>query len=213
MALVGIGVQTRTDSALHTSPVRCSNSSLITKHITATPHNSAGQTVEKTQLHLKEHRYKTKRKNKGPRGRLNHAPLTLDFLNINKRGPTAAKRHWIKGKTVELNHPIYYKDVLTSEWKSANLWCWGCWFVFILAEQKKAVDCIKSHKAQGWPRSSSENHEHSPRSTKGESLTRYCPPLSVRKAQTRNVQLLTTDRPMSQNILLLYIENLTVSKI
>lgn len=126
MALVGIGVQTRTDSALHTSPVRCSNSSLITKHITATPHNSAGQTVEKTQLHLKKLTYKTKRKNKGPRGRIQCAPLTLDFLNINKRGPTAAKSHWIKGKTVELNHPIYYKDVLTSEWKSANVWCWGC---------------------------------------------------------------------------------------
>lgn len=128
MALVGIGVQTRTNSALHTSPVRCSNSSLITKHITATPHNSAGQTVvEKTQSHLKEHSYKTKRKNKGPRGRIQCAPLTLDFLNINKRGPTATKRHWIKEKkTVELNHPIYYKDVLTSEWKSANVWCLGC---------------------------------------------------------------------------------------
>lgn len=84
---------------LLTSPVRCRNSSLITKHITATPHDSAGQTVvEKTQSHLKEHSYKTKRKNKGPRGRIQCAPLTLDFLNINKRGPTATKRHWIKKK-------------------------------------------------------------------------------------------------------------------
>lgn len=98
MALVGIGVQTRTDSALHMSPVRCSNSSLITKHITATPHHSAGQTVEKMQSHLKEHSYKIKRKNKGPRGRIQCTPLTLHFLNINKRPTTAAERHWIKEK-------------------------------------------------------------------------------------------------------------------
>lgn len=60
MALVGIGVQTGTASALHTSPVRCSNSSLLTKHITATPHNSAGQTVEKTQSHHKNTAIKQK---------------------------------------------------------------------------------------------------------------------------------------------------------
>lgn len=106
MALVGIGVQTRADSALLMSPVRCSNSSLITKHITATPHNSAGQTVvEKTQAQLKEHIYKTKRKNKGLRGRTHCAPLTLHFLNINKRRTTAAKRHWIKREKCGMESP------------------------------------------------------------------------------------------------------------
>lgn len=149
MALVGIGVQTRTDSALHTSPVRCSNSSLITKHITATPHNPAGQrVVEKTQSHLKEHSYKTKRKNKGPRSRIQCAPLTLDFLNINKRGPTAAERHWIKGKNCGIKSPYILQGCVNIRMEVSKSIVLGMLICFYYRRTQKAVDCIKSHKAQ-----------------------------------------------------------------
>lgn len=38
---------------------------------------------------------------------------------------TKAQRHGVLEKTVDLNQPIYYKDVKTSEWKSANILCWA----------------------------------------------------------------------------------------
>ena len=44
MALMAL-LQTRTDNAPHMSPLRCSNSLHMVKHITAAPHNAAGQTV------------------------------------------------------------------------------------------------------------------------------------------------------------------------
>jgi hypothetical protein len=41
---------------------------------------------------------------KTPRDGLNNALLTLNFLNINKKGTTRAEEHWIiEKKTVELN--------------------------------------------------------------------------------------------------------------
>lgn len=42
-----------------------------------------------------------------------------------------AQRHGVLGKTVDLNQPIYYKNVKTSEWKSANILCWAHGFVSI----------------------------------------------------------------------------------
>ena len=36
----------------------------------------------------------------------------------------AAERHWVM-KTAVWNQPIYFKNVLTSEWKSENMLCWG----------------------------------------------------------------------------------------
>lgn len=38
------------------------------------------------------------------------------FLNANEAGTTAAERHWTV-KKAELNQPVYYKNILTSEWK------------------------------------------------------------------------------------------------
>ena len=52
-----------------------------------------------------------------PRNILHNALLTLNFLNVNEKGTTAAEKHWIVEKTTELNQPIYFKDVLTSQWK------------------------------------------------------------------------------------------------
>jgi hypothetical protein len=57
---------------------------------------------------------------------------------------------------------------------------------------------------------SSENLATGPERAQ-KSLTSHCLPLPARKAWTRNVQFLTTDRPMSQKSLLLYVENLSVS--
>lgn len=49
-----------------------------------------------------------------PRHRLHSALLTLKFLKYVK-GPTTSERHWIAGKTAELNQPAYFKYVFTSE--------------------------------------------------------------------------------------------------
>ena len=57
-----------------------------------------------------------------PRNRYHNALLTLNSLNANEKGTTAAERHWIVDKkTTELNQPIYFKDVLISEWKPGHV--------------------------------------------------------------------------------------------
>ena len=45
-----------------------------------------------------------------PRNILYNALLTLNFLNANEKGTTGAERHWIIGKTKELNQ-IHFKDI------------------------------------------------------------------------------------------------------
>lgn len=40
--------------------------------------------------------------------------LTLNILNVSEKGTTVAERQWIIEK-LELNQPIYYKDMLTPE--------------------------------------------------------------------------------------------------
>jgi hypothetical protein len=44
--------------------------------------------------------------------------LDLNFLNANEQNPTTAERHWIIEKNARINQPIYYKDVLISDWKT-----------------------------------------------------------------------------------------------
>ena len=80
---------------------------------------------------------KQKGTTKTPRDRLHNALLTLNFLNANEEGTTAAERHWIIEKTAELNQPIYFKDVLTSEWKPGYVLHWGRGFAFISAGEEK----------------------------------------------------------------------------
>ena len=50
---------------------------------------------------------------------------------------TAAERHGIIEKhSTELNQPVYFKDVLTSEWKPEYVLHWGKGFPFISIEEK-----------------------------------------------------------------------------
>ena len=42
------------------------------------------------------------------------------------------------GKTAELNQPIYFKDVLTSEWKSRSMLCWSRGYAFVSTGSKKS---------------------------------------------------------------------------
>ena len=41
------------------------------------------------------------------RDRLNNALLTLNFLNVNETGNTAAEKHWTLERSAELNHPNF----------------------------------------------------------------------------------------------------------
>ena len=58
---------------------------------------------------------------KTPRDRLHSALLTLIFLNDNEKGTTGVEKHWITEKSAELDQPLYFKDVLTSEWKPGDM--------------------------------------------------------------------------------------------
>lgn len=44
---------------------------------------------------------------RSPRERLNHVLLTLNFLNVNETGSTAAEKHWILERTARLKQPVY----------------------------------------------------------------------------------------------------------
>lgn len=55
------------------------------------------------------------------------------------------QRHWTTEKTAELNQPIYFKDVLLSEWKPGYVLCWGR-FCFCFHRKRKAMDIIKIDK-------------------------------------------------------------------
>ena len=70
-----------------------------------------------------------------PRNRLYNTLLTLNFLNANEKGTMTAERHWIFEKSAELNQPIYFKDVLTSQWKPGDVLHWGR--VLLLFPQEK----------------------------------------------------------------------------
>jgi hypothetical protein len=56
-----------------------------------------------------------------PSGKLHNHLLTLNFVNVNETGNTAAEKLWSLQRTDELNLPVYHKDVLTSEWKSGSV--------------------------------------------------------------------------------------------
>ena len=66
-----------------------------------------------------------------PRNWLHNALLTVNFLIANEKGRTAAERHWIMAKSAELNQPIYFKDVLTSQWKPGDVLRWGRGFELV----------------------------------------------------------------------------------
>ena len=72
-----------------------------------------------------------------PQNRLHNALLSLNFLNANKKGTKTAERHWIMEKTSELNQPVYFKDVLTSQWKPGDVLRWGRGFVLVSTGEEK----------------------------------------------------------------------------
>lgn len=80
---------------------------------------------------------KHKRVENTPRNRLYNALLTLNFLHTNEIEITAGDRQWIIEKSSELNKPVYFKDVLTSQWKSGDVLCWGRGFVLVYTGVEK----------------------------------------------------------------------------
>ena len=50
---------------------------------------------------------------------------------------TGLERHWRIGKTAELNQSVYFKDMLTSEWKPGYVLCWKRGFVFASTGEEK----------------------------------------------------------------------------
>ena len=50
---------------------------------------------------------------------------------------TVAERHWILEKSAELNQPIYFKDVLTSQWKPGDVLHWGRGFALVSTGEGK----------------------------------------------------------------------------
>ena len=72
-----------------------------------------------------------------PRNRLYNALLILNFLSANEKGTTATERHWILEKSAELNQPIYFKDVLTSQWKPGDVLHWGRGFTLVSTGEEK----------------------------------------------------------------------------
>lgn len=99
--------------------------------MTGKPCNPTGQTVVETYNCILKEVLKRKKTQQKPRGRTNSVQLTLNFLNVNEKGITAAERYWAIEKAVEFNQPIYYTDVFTSEWIPAKAFHWECGFVYI----------------------------------------------------------------------------------
>ncbi|CAO2626045.1 Gag-Pro-Pol polyprotein [Lemmus lemmus] len=83
-----------------------------------------------------------------PRNRLHSVVLTLDFLNANEKGTTAAERHWIIQKSSELNQRVYFKDVLTSQWKPGDVLLLGRDFALVSTGEEKLW--IKSKLIKIW---------------------------------------------------------------
>jgi hypothetical protein len=89
------------------------------------------QFVERSNRTLNKILNRQKGATKIPKDRLHSALLTLNFLNASEQNTTAAERHWIVGKTTELNQPVYIKDILTSEWKMGNVLLWERGYAFV----------------------------------------------------------------------------------
>ena len=64
------------------------------KHVTGIPHNPTGQTViERSNQTIKNMLNKQKGVENDPKNRLHNTLLTLNFLNANEKGTTAAERY------------------------------------------------------------------------------------------------------------------------
>ena len=61
----------------------------------------------------------------------------MNFLNVDEKGTMVAEQHWIIGKTSVLNQPLYFKDVLTSQWKPGDVLHYGRGFALISTGEEK----------------------------------------------------------------------------
>ena len=62
----------------------------------------------------------------------------MNSRNTDEKGATDAERHLIVEKnTVALNQPIYFKDLLNSEWKPEHVLCWERGFAFVSTGEEK----------------------------------------------------------------------------
>lgn len=83
--------------------------------------------------------------------------LTLNFLNVGEKKQQKLKDTGLKEtekKTEEISQSIYYKDVLTLEWKAAIVLRWGCHYAMYLQGMKKIwlpTKLIKIKSGQGKP--------------------------------------------------------------
>ena len=68
---------------------------------------------------------------------IHNALLPLNIPNANEKGTKAAERHWKIEKSAELNKPIYFKDVLTSQWKPGDVLHWGRGFALVSTGEEK----------------------------------------------------------------------------
>ncbi|KAL6085997.1 hypothetical protein STEG23_004870 [Scotinomys teguina] len=88
------------------------------KHITGLPYNPQGQgIVERANGSLKELLQKQKggiAEGYPPKNRLSLAIYTLNFLNLNDKGASAASRH--SNSTPSLYSDVKWKDVLNNQW-------------------------------------------------------------------------------------------------
>jgi hypothetical protein len=50
--------------------------------------------------------------------------MEFKVLHVNETDNKSAERHWIMGKTAEINQHIYIEDVLISELKEGNVLFW-----------------------------------------------------------------------------------------
>ena len=140
MAIVGMPAQIKTDngSAYVSKKMKCFFAYYNIKHITGIPNNPTGQAViERSNQTKRDMLSKQKKMENTHRNRFHNALLTLNFLNANEKGTTASERHWIMEKTSELNQPVYFEDVLTSQWKPGDVLHWGRDFVLVSRGEEK----------------------------------------------------------------------------
>ena len=71
-----------------------------------------------------------------PRNRLHNALLTLNFFRTNENSSREALDNGLK-KTSGLNQPLYFKDVLTSQWKPGDVLHWGRGFALVSIGEEK----------------------------------------------------------------------------
>ena len=83
-----------------------------------------------------------------------HCECSIFLLLVKKEQQQPRDTGLLKKKNEELGQSIYYKDVLTLEWKPAIVLRWGCHYAMYLQGMKKIwlpTKLIKIKSGQGKP--------------------------------------------------------------